>query len=196
MLTAVVRASEVVLQWVGAPDQMGHDTREQLMRCWRDVSNAGGAVGFPFLPVGDEQVRPAVEEMVSALGRDSNRLLTAAVDDALVGWLLLSLNTNPLTQHWARVLRVQTALEYRGRGLGRALMHEVARSARDDIGVEQLHLELRSGLGLEDFYSGLGWQVTGRWPGALRLSEHDRRDEVLMLLDLAQPGSGQLCQSG
>jgi predicted N-acetyltransferase YhbS len=79
---------------------------------------------------------------------------------------------------------VQTALAYRGRGVGQALMGEVARSAREDLGLEQLHLELRAGLGLEAFYGRLGWQEVGRWPGALRLAEHDRRDEVLMLLRL------------
>jgi hypothetical protein len=28
----------------------------------------------------------------------------------------------------------------------------------------------------------LGWQVTGRWPGKLRLSPGDTRDEILMIL--------------
>jgi predicted N-acetyltransferase YhbS len=65
-------------------------------------------------------------------------------------------------------------------------MHEVARAARDDLKLEQLHLELRAGLGLEAFYGRFGWEVVGRWPGALRLSEHDNRDEVLMFLALPQ----------
>lgn len=127
-------------------------TRGQLLACWRDVSNAGGAVGFPFLPVDDEHVRPG--------------------------------NTSRLTSHWARVLRVQTALKHRGTGVGRMLMVELGRAARDDLGLEQLHLELRAGLGLEAFYRSLGWRVVGTWPGALRLAENDHRDEVLMLLPL------------
>lgn len=28
------------------------------------------------------------------------------------------------------------------------------------------------------------WRVVGTWPGALRVGEHDVRDEVLMVLDL------------
>lgn len=63
------------------------------------------------------------------------------------------------------------------------MMAEVASAAREDSGLEQLHLELRSGLGLEAFYESLGWQEIGRWPSALRLREEDR-DEVLMFLPL------------
>jgi len=84
---------------------------------------------------------------------------------------LLAGNPGSLTAHWARALRVQTALEHRGRGVGRILMVEVARAAREDFGIEQLHLELRAGLGLEGFYQSLGWQEIGRWPSALRLRE-------------------------
>lgn len=63
-------------------------------------------------------------------------------------------------------------------------MTEVARSARDELGLDQLHLELRGGLGPERFYAGCGWQEIGRWPGSLRRREDDRRDDVLMLLPL------------
>lgn len=189
MLLAVVDLPGVRLQWLTSADQVGDAVVRQLVACWRDVSNAGGAVGFPFLPVRDEQVVPAVDEMVAGLGTAADRLLLASAGPALAGWLLLRPNAHALTAHWARVLRVQTALEHRGRGLGRALMVEVARAARQDLGLEHLHLELRSGLGLEDFYGGLGWRVVGRWPGALRLSEDDRRDEVLMHLDLSSPAA-------
>jgi hypothetical protein len=37
-------------------------------------------------------------------------------------------------------------------------------------------------MGLEAFYSRLGWQVVGRWPDKLRLAPNDTRDEVLMIL--------------
>ncbi len=50
------------------------------------------------------------------------------------------------------------------------------------MGLEQLHLAVRGGMGLETFYGRLGWREVGRWPGALRLRPGDDRDEVLMLL--------------
>lgn len=112
-----------------------------------------------------------------------NRLLLATVGNAVAGWLLLAGNSSALTAHWARVLRVQTALEHRGTGVGRALLTEVARAAHEDFDLEHLHLELRAGLGLEAFYQSLGWREIGRWPAALRLPEH-ACDEVLMFLPL------------
>lgn len=172
------------LRWLSTPAVVDAQLREQLLACWRDVSNAGGAVGFPFLPVGDEHVAPAVEEMVASLDPQLNRLLVATADQALVGWLFLAGNAWRLTAHWARVLRVQTAPAHRATGVGRALMAEVARAARDDFRLEQLHLELRSGMGLERFYESCGWREVGSWPGALRLADDDRRDDVLMFLAL------------
>jgi hypothetical protein len=44
------------------------------------------------------------------------------------------------------------------------------------------HLAARGGTGLDDFYARLGWQVTGRCPGKLRLAPDDTRDEILMIL--------------
>lgn len=171
------------MRWLTTPATIDPIVQQQLLECWRDVSNAGGAVGFPFPPVTDEQVRSSLECMVRSLDEPANRLLLATVNDQLAGWLFLAGNSNELTAHWARVLRVQTALGFRKRGVGRALMTEVARSAAEDLSLDQLHLELRSGMGLEGFYKSCGWQEIGRWPAALRWPGGDR-DEVLMVLPL------------
>jgi len=120
-------------RWLTAPAMVERELRNELAACWREVSNAGGAVGFPFLPVSDDEVRRALEAMVDSLDPQLNRLLVASIDAAVAGWLLLAGNPGSLTAHWARVLRVQTALEHRGRGVGRILMVEVARAAREDL---------------------------------------------------------------
>jgi GNAT superfamily N-acetyltransferase len=174
----------LILQWLTEPSMVDARARHQLLSCWRDVSNAGGAVGFPFLPVEDAQVLPAVDAMVDSLDPLVSRLLLATVGESLAGWLLLAGNTAKVTAHWARVLRVQTAIAHRGTGIGRSMLTEVSRAARDDLGLQQLHLELRGGLGLESFYGACGWREVGRWPAALRLSGDDYRDEVLMVLEL------------
>lgn len=64
-------------------------TQAQLLACWRDVSNAGGAVGFPILPVTDAQVRPALEALIGSLDPMLNCILLATVDQSLAGWLVL-----------------------------------------------------------------------------------------------------------
>ena len=176
--------AETWMRWLTSPDDVSDDLCRQLLVCWRDVVNTGGAVGFPTAPVTDDDVRPAVEAVVASLGPGTGRLLLVTVDGDLAGWLVLVGNADPLTAHWATVKRVQTSPRHRGRGIGRVLMTEVARAAREDVGLDSLHLDVRSGLGLEEFYRPFGWTEVGRWPAALQLAGTDRRDQVLMFLSL------------
>ncbi len=177
------------LRWLSDPAEATAELRSDLTVCWRDVANSGGAVGFAeLLPVSAEDVAPVVEEIVAGLDPRLSRLLIATRDDDLAGWLLLTGNANPVIAHWGRVTRLQTAPPARGTGVARALMSELRRSARDDLGLESLRLEVRGGWGLEAFYERFGWVVVGAWPGALRFPQHGRRDEVLMALDLRPPG--------
>nr|WP_243850306.1 GNAT family N-acetyltransferase [Modestobacter marinus] len=158
-----------------------------MTTCWRDVANAGGAVGFAQqLPVTDDVVRPAVEDTVATLGTGLGRLLVVRQDGRLAGWLLLTSNAGPVLGHWGRVTRVMTALSARGSGAGRVLMTEVARAAREDLGLDRLRLEVRGGTGYDAFYARFGWKVVGRWPGALQVTPEDRRDELLMSLTLTE----------
>lgn len=163
------------------PGQVTPGRRQALIDCWIEVANAGGAVGFPFPPVDAGQVGPVADKLIADLDPDYNRVLVAEVGGALAGWLNLSRYRDRVVPHWGTVKRVQTRPGFRGRGIGIALMSEVRRIARDELGLEQLRLEARGGAGLEGFYGRLGWQEIGRWPGALRFPGGDR-DEVLMLL--------------
>jgi GNAT superfamily N-acetyltransferase len=156
--------------------------RKQMTDCWIAVTNAGGAAGFPFPPVDARQVAPAVDHLASRLDPQQSRILLALDSGTLTGWVAISRDANPLIAHWGTVNHLQTQPEHRSRGIGTALMHELRRIARDEMGLEQLHLAARGGVGLEDFYTRLGWRETGRWPGKLRLAPDDTRDEVLMIL--------------
>jgi GNAT superfamily N-acetyltransferase len=179
--------SDLDLQWLSRPGDVPDGLRRALTECWRDVANAGGAVGFAEeVPVTEDDVAPVVDEIVAGLGPCLSRLLVAMRDGDLAGWLLLTGNADPVVAHWARVTRLQTALPARGTGIGRALMAELHRSARDDLGLDSLRLEVRGGWGLEAFYERFGWVVVGAWPDALQFTQHGRRDEVLMALDLTR----------
>jgi GNAT superfamily N-acetyltransferase len=180
----VKESSGLILEWLAHPGMVTPAMLSRIARCWQEVSNAGGAVGFPFPPVELETVMTAAEGMVNSLNPLLRRLLIATVDDTLAGWLFLSGNEDPLISHWAYVQRVQTDLAFRGSGVGRALIEEVSRAAADEFGLRTLHIEVRGGAGLESFYENLGWTEVGRWPGSLRFGPDDFRDNVLMALSL------------
>ncbi|WP_436739857.1 GNAT family N-acetyltransferase [Streptomyces sp. BBFR102] len=164
------------------PDQVTGSLVEELASCWVEVTNAGGAAGFPFPPVDLSRTAPAVEAIAAALAPETSRLLLVRVEGELAGWLNVRRDPFALIRHWGTLHHVQTRPAFRGCGLGTRLMHEVRTLAREGMGLEQLHLAARAGMGLEDFYGRLGWKEIGRWPGALRLGPGDDRDEVLMVL--------------
>ncbi len=169
---------------ITGPGEMSPDLRREIIECWVTVSNAGGAAGFPFPPVGFDQVAEVADRIIAGLSPQRSRFLLACADGRLAGWLNVRRDTNPLIRHWGTVHHVQTHTSFRGRGIGAALMHRLHRLAREEMGLEQLHLAARGGVGLEDFYGRLGWKEIGRWPGALRLDPGDDRDEILMVLEL------------
>jgi GNAT superfamily N-acetyltransferase len=178
--------TQLAFRWCTSPTDVDPALLDAVVHCWHQVSNDGGAVGFPFLPVDESEVRRAASELRLSLNEDY-RLLVAVAEDELIGWLVLRMNNTPLTRHWGTLSRVQTGLPHRGTGCGAALVQEAQRVARDELGLEELHIEVRAGQGLEEFYMRMGYEVVGRWPGALRLSPGDTRDEVLMLKVLRTP---------
>jgi GNAT superfamily N-acetyltransferase len=156
--------------------------RAELLACWTDVSNAGGAVGF-VPPVTRDDVAPVLDRLLDGVrsGRDVLCLLTD--EGRTVGFAALVGLTGPLRRHWGTVLRVQVHPSRQGEGLGRVLMegvHEVARSR----GYEFLHLTARGGTGVDAFYRRLGYREVGRVPGAIRVAPGDDRDEIALVRSL------------
>lgn len=152
--------------------------RQELLTCWTDVTNAGGAVGF-VPPVTEDDVVPLLDKLLEgvASGRDVLALLT--VDGKTAGFASVVGSLSPLRRHWGTVLRVQVHPSRQGQGLGRVLMDGVHRIARDR-GWEFLHLTARGGTGVDAFYRGLGYAEVGRLPGAIRVAPGDDRDEIVM----------------
>jgi GNAT superfamily N-acetyltransferase len=182
MLAAVTSTNAPAFHQIIHPHEITVELRHELIDCWITVTNTGGAAGFPFPPVGIEQVGPVADRLIADLDPQRSRLLLAVVDGILAGWLNLRRDLNPLVAHWGTVNHVQSHTDFRGRSIGTALMNRARDIARDEMNLEQLHLAARGGVGLEDFYSRLGWKEIGRWPGALRLAPDDDRDEILMIL--------------
>lgn len=176
-----------VIDVIAHPDQLDGAGKRGLVDCWVAVTNAGGAVGFPFPPVDAAEVAPAVDDLASELDPHRCVLFRSRDGEAVQGWVVLRRSTSPLVSHWATVERLQTLPECRGRGMGRDLMTSLEGYARDELGVEQLRLAARGGMGLVSYYEAQGWREVGRWPRALRLAADDVRDEVLMSKPLGTP---------
>ncbi|WP_346620668.1 GNAT family N-acetyltransferase [Blastococcus montanus] len=152
--------------------------RAELLRCWTDVTNAGGAVGF-VPPVTEDDVAPLLDKLLEGVHSGRDVLALLEVDGATAGFASVVGSLSPLRRHWGTVLRVQVHPSRQGQGLGRVLMDGVHRIARER-GWEFLHLTTRGGTGVDGFYRGLGYREVGRLPGAIRVAPGDDRDEIVM----------------
>lgn len=162
--------------------------RAQIVACWTDVSNAGGAVGF-VPPVTMDDVLPVAEKLFAAVAAGHDRLVVGWAPDPASGeprvaaLATISDGQFRLTEHWRKVKRVMVHPDFQGRGYGALLMAEVERAARK-MGLEMLTLDCRGETGNDVFYKKCGYVEYGRLPGALRLSADDYRDQILMALSL------------
>lgn len=156
--------------------------RAEIVDLWLDVSNAGGAVGF-VPPVTVADVHVIAEPTFAGIADGPDRLLAGYSGDRLAAFLIFNDNRFSLKAHWCVLKRVMVHPATQGTGYGSALMVEAARLGRE-FGYEALHITVRDGLGLDRFYTRLGYKEIGRLPGALRVAAGDDRDEILMWLDL------------
>lgn len=156
--------------------------RRELLTCWTDVSNAGGAVGF-VPPVTEDDVSPVLDKLLEGVHSGRDVLAVLSVGGVVAGFAAIVGSSSPLRRHWAMVLRVQVHPSRQGSGLGRVLMtglHDIARAR----GWEFLSLSARGGTGVDGFYRGLGYAEYGRLPGAIRIAPDDDRDEILLTIRL------------
>lgn len=181
MNEALRTAAVYTIEEITNPLELDAALRRELVMCWVEVTNNGGAVGF-LPPVAVHDIEPEAAAMIDTLHPLWARLLVARGTEGLLGWLALVREDHRLVSHWASIKRLQTRPAYQGQGVASALLIRAREVARDDLGLEQLHLTARGGMGLEPFYERLGWRVIGRHPGALRIAPGDDRDEVHMLL--------------
>jgi GNAT superfamily N-acetyltransferase len=158
------------------------DLRTALLRCWTDVVNSGGAVGF-VPPVTTEDIAPWLDAALVGIRDGVDRLALLVVDGEPAGFAMIVRSDSPLRRHWASVYRVQVHPSKQGQGLGRVLMDGVLAIARR-CGYEFLYLNVRGGTGIDGFYAGLGYTEVGRVPRALLLEPGDYRDEIVMVRPL------------
>jgi GNAT superfamily N-acetyltransferase len=171
--------------------------REQLIACWTDVSNAGGAVGF-VPPVTMDDVSPVAVKALGGVAAGRDRLIVGRASgpgsrvgaetgseeaDRLAAVAFITDDQFQLTEHWRTVKRVMVHPDFQGLGMGARLMAEVERVGRE-MGLEQLVLDCRGGTGNDEFYKKCGYEEYGRMRAGLKLSADDYRDRIMMALEL------------
>ncbi len=67
------------LRQLTSPRMVDARLRQALIGCWVDVTNAGGAAGFPFPPIDARQAAPALDAILTRLAPDTCRLLVALI---------------------------------------------------------------------------------------------------------------------
>lgn len=138
----------------------------------------------------EEAVTWPVERFAARLreahGAPDSFLLGAFEDGRLVGSCGLAREPGLKDRHKAFIWGVYAAPEVRGSRVGRTLMEDAIRRAREIAGLEQLilavaaHNEAARGL-----YASLGFETYGREPRALKLADR-YVDEDLMVLWLGE----------
>lgn len=163
--------------------ELGVPLRAQLVRTWVAATNAGGALGF-LPPVDEAAIAPTAQTQFLRVGSGTDDLLVVEVDAAVAGWLVLERDPRTFAAHWRTLKRLQVHPSRQGQGLGRALLHEAERFAREELDLEFLLLTVRGGTGTETLYRRAGYQEVGRTPRAMRVGTDDYRDEITMVLAL------------
>jgi GNAT superfamily N-acetyltransferase len=155
---------------------------EEILACWTDVSNAGGAVGF-VPPVTTEDVRPTAQASLRGVGSGRDRLVVGRADGRLAALAFLVDDQFSLSAHWRTVKGVMVHPDFQKRGYGHALMARVEQLARE-TGLEFLRLNCRGGTGNDEFYRKCGYVEIGRFPRALKLPGPIYLDQISMALTL------------
>ena len=156
---------------------------ERLEEIWLEVGRAGGSVGTPLDATADD-VKRLSDKAFRAVKEGDDHLIVVFVNGEPSGLAFLVHNPGPLFEHWVTVKRLQVRPSLQGQGIGTALMQEITRAARDDLGLEQLQLTVRGKTGTEDFYERFGYQIVGRIPDAIRVAPGDDRDMIYMVARL------------
>jgi ribosomal protein S18 acetylase RimI-like enzyme len=140
-----------------------------LVTLLTDSVENGASVGF-LPPLSESEAIEYWRDVISAM-RAGNRVLLAALEepDTIAGAVQMELASKANARHRAEVQKLMVRKDYRGQGLGRALMDEVESAARE-AGRTLLVLDTRQGDIAEELYLSLGYTLAGVIPQYARSS--------------------------
>ena len=155
------------------------DLAESLKAIWVEVGNAGGSVGVP-VPTKPEHVEQLAAKAFRRVQEGDDYLVVAFEGSQAVGFGFLDRGRGPLFRHWATIKRLQVKPDLQRKGVGSEIVRATERFAHD-LGLEQLHLTVRGGTGIEAFYEKLGYEHVATIPKIIRVAPGDDRDELYLI---------------
>ncbi|MEM7165298.1 MAG: GNAT family N-acetyltransferase [Planctomycetota bacterium] len=161
---------------------------------YREVRLAGLAESpFAFSESHEDECMKSVAEFarfVQAVGDPPERFtLGAFAGQQLVGFATFARDQRSKARHKGMVYAMYTVADWRGRGVGSAVMKELLRQARRLVGLEQIHLwVLHAETSATPFYQRVGFHSQGtRVVGDLKVGDR-YVDAEYMVLRLADGG--------
>ncbi len=122
-----------------------------------------------------ERVRPSQEKFV----------LGAYDGETLIGMAVFVRETDRKTYHRGNIYSMYVAPETRGQGVAKAILLDLIEKARNEEGIEQLHLTVvSSNLSAKKLYESLGFETYGVEPRALKdIDQYYDEDLMVLFLD-------------
>jgi GNAT superfamily N-acetyltransferase len=153
--------------------------RDELIDLWVEVTNAGGAVGF--VPRVDKRdVLEVADVAFERVNQGHDHVVVGFEDGVPFGFAFLDHRPGPLFRHWATLKRLMVRPSVQGTGRGDALIEAIHEKARA-LDLEQIHLTVRGGTGMETFYERHGYAIQARIPDVIRVAPGDDREEIYMV---------------
>lgn len=132
----------------------------------------------------EREVKFSLETVIERMKPTGNKFVLGAYDDdgSLVGIVTFVRESGLKTAHKGNVFGMYVAPEMQGRGLGKLLMLELIRKARDCDGVEQINLTVvSSNEPAKRLYKSLGFEVYGVERNALKYNGQYFDEEFMAL---------------
>jgi ribosomal protein S18 acetylase RimI-like enzyme len=131
-----------------------------------------------------EKEKPIEQVRNNLKTTDSRFTLGAFSDSELIGIVTFVRESNPKTIHKGNVYAMYVSPEFRGKGIGKALIQELVKRANQCDGLEQMNLTVISNnTAAKRLYETVGFVVYGTERYALK-SGDQYWDEELMVLRL------------
>jgi len=168
------------LRWL---DRLEPEHAEHYLRLYLSVLRQDSTVGFarPFEPAVGQKL---VEDLDRELRAGRSHLLVADTGTSFLFQMTFIQSGSPNNRHLAGIYRAMVDPEVRGNGMmWRAMLPIISKCK--ELGVEQVHLDVRAGSPAEQIWKHMGFKVFGVMPGYSRVNGQ-LFDGVYMYMSVAE----------